>query len=108
MFETAIDDVSRFARPFHFALRKTDAQSASPSAATLFFVNDQGDAVTCKHVGEVLRASDTIAPRYQAFKAAVAALTGNAKAGRQGKIHLAKLHEFQDGTATCPARFPLI
>jgi hypothetical protein len=68
MFIEAIERVSAFTRPIHTILRTYSGNQVIPGAATIFFVNELGYAVTCKHVVEMLLASENINAAYTAFK----------------------------------------
>ena len=49
MFSNAIGEVSKFTRPILFVSRLNSDQLI-PGSATLFFINENGYALTCKHV----------------------------------------------------------
>lgn len=49
MFVKSIENVSRFVRPVCFVERLNNDELVS-GTATIFFVNDEGVAITCKHV----------------------------------------------------------
>jgi hypothetical protein len=68
MFIKAIERVSQFTRPVHSILRTYAGKQVIPSAGTLFFVNEDGYAITCKHIAEMLLSADTINQHYQQFK----------------------------------------
>ena len=68
MFINAIEKVAHFTRPVHSILRTYAGKQVIPSAATLFFVNEEGYAITCKHVAEMLLSSEAINQLYQQFK----------------------------------------
>ena len=68
MFIEAIEKVSEFTRPIHTILRTYSGKQIIPGAATIFFVNEEGYAITCKHVIELLVASETLAKNYINFK----------------------------------------
>ena len=68
MFEEAIERTGRFTRPILTILRTYGGKQIIPGAATLFFVNEEGFAITCKHVIDVLAASENITKNYNAFK----------------------------------------
>ena len=59
MFVKAIEKVSRYVRPICFVRRLNNDELASGSA-TIFFVNDDGIAITCKHVVNTLINFDKI------------------------------------------------
>jgi hypothetical protein len=67
MFVEAIESVSGFTRPLHSIIRLKDNRII-PGSATLFFVNEKGVAVTCKHVAETIGASEAINRRYADFR----------------------------------------
>lgn len=67
MFVEAIEAVSGFTRPLHSIIRLKD-NKIIPGSATLFFVNDKGFAVTCKHVAETIGASEAVNRKYAEFR----------------------------------------
>lgn len=68
MFIDAIEEVGKFTRPVHTIVRTYGSKYIIPGSATLFFVNEEGYAITCKHVVEMLAASDHINNAYHNFK----------------------------------------
>ena len=64
MFVDAIDRVDPFTRPLHSIVRLYGHDEVIPGSATLFFVNEDGCAITCKHVAELVTQADGI---YQNF-----------------------------------------
>lgn len=68
MFKDAIEKVGDFTRAIHTIGRTYAGKQIIPGAATLFFVNEEGYAVTCKHVIDVLMAADKLTKNYQQFK----------------------------------------
>lgn len=67
MFENAIEKISGFTRPIHFITRKYQSREITPGTATLFFVNDDGVAITCKHVLNDILAANEINRKYREF-----------------------------------------
>ncbi len=67
MFVKAIEEVSHYTRPIQTIARLYGSNKVFPGAATLFFVNDAGDAITCRHVAELLIKSDQINQQYLLF-----------------------------------------
>lgn len=68
MFVKAIEEVSKFTRPIYTISRNYKETSVIPGAATLFFVNEEGCAITCKHVINLIGNRDVINKRYIEFK----------------------------------------
>lgn len=81
MFVSAIEEVSQFTRPIHTISRNYGETIVSPGAATLFFVNDEGCAITCKHVINLVGSRKAINERYERFK------QEKAKIGRNNKYN---------------------
>ena len=68
MFVNSIEEVSNFTRPIHTITRNYNETIVSPGAATLFFVNEEGCAITCKHVVELIGNRQAINEHYEKFK----------------------------------------
>lgn len=68
MFKSAIETVAKFTRPIHTLSRKYKSEAIIPGAATLFFVNEEGYAITCKHVIDVLINANKLDQQYLLFK----------------------------------------
>jgi len=68
MFVKAIEEIQKFTRPVHSIVRHYQHGFIQPGAATLFFVNELGEAITCKHVVEQLLAEHKINDQYSRFK----------------------------------------
>jgi hypothetical protein len=68
MFRDAIEEVSKFTRPIHSISRTYNQTDVVPGTATLFFVNKDGWAVTCKHVLNQIIAVQKLNKNYTAFK----------------------------------------
>jgi hypothetical protein len=67
MFVSAIEKVSHFTRPMH-TVSRTYGGSLIPGTATFFFVNEEGVAVTCKHVVQMLAQADAVNQQYNLFR----------------------------------------
>lgn len=69
MFVKAIEEIQKFTRPVHTIVRHYHNDFIQPGAATLFFVNELGVAITCKHVLDQLLGEHIINSNYTNFKA---------------------------------------
>jgi hypothetical protein len=67
MFIKAIETADQFTKPIH-TLTRSYAGRISPGTATLFFVNEDGVAITCKHVLNLITQADPINIHYRNFK----------------------------------------
>ncbi|MGA0557466.1 trypsin-like peptidase domain-containing protein [Larkinella sp. VNQ87] len=67
MFVEAIERVDPFVRPILSIVRRYGSSEVIPACSTMFFVNEQACAVTCKHVAEQLVNSDSIYQNYLRF-----------------------------------------
>jgi hypothetical protein len=67
MFIRAIEAADAFTKPIH-TITRTYGGLISPGASTLFFVNEDGVAITCKHVVNLIAQSQTINDQYLKFK----------------------------------------
>jgi Trypsin-like peptidase domain len=79
MFIEAIEKAGEFTRPIHTILRTYGGKKIVPGAATLFFVNDEGYAITCKHVVEMLFSADKQIENYKNFKAELTKIARDGK-----------------------------
>lgn len=72
MFVKAIEKINPIIRPIYGITRYFNSDKAVPDAATFFFVNNKGYAVTCKHVAEMLLHYKDTALTYEAYKEDIA------------------------------------
>jgi hypothetical protein len=68
MFVDAIENVDQFTRPIHFIFRYYTGSDIVPGTGTLFFVNDDGFGVTCKHVAKQILYANSIYENYLKFR----------------------------------------
>ncbi|WP_254561620.1 S1 family peptidase [Dyadobacter diqingensis] len=68
MFVEAIERVDQFTRPIHFIARYYGGTDIIPGTGTLFFVNENGFAVTCRHVAQQILHANQIYENYLKFK----------------------------------------
>lgn len=79
MFVKAIEIAVGFTRPIHSISRNYGSTVIQPGAATLFFVNSDGWALTCRHVANQLLIGDQLGAKRQAFLNELATLRGQKK-----------------------------
>ncbi len=82
MFVEAIDKVTKFTRPLHSISRNYRSNDVHPGAATLFFVNKEGWALTCGHVARQIIAAVEINNNYKNFKKELKNREGEMKRNR--------------------------
>lgn len=98
MFVNAIETAGEYTRAIHTIQHFHGSDSALPGAATLFFVNDEGWALTCKHVAQQVMVADQLHAHTQAYREALAALEPGASADRREAV--AREHGIQPGALT--------
>lgn len=99
MFADAIQTVGNFTRPIQYITKTYKNPSILTGSNTLFFVNDNGVAVTSKHVAQDLIARQDVEPNYATFKSRIAA-TESAKNRKVAIRHLETEFLYGPGTAT--------
>ena len=68
MFVKAIETVDNFTKPLH-TITRTYGGLISPGTSTLFFVNENAVAITCKHVLNVILQAEHVNKQFNDFKA---------------------------------------
>ena len=68
MFVDAIERVDQYTRPIHFIARYYGGSDIIPGTGTLFFVNESGFAVTCRHVAQQILHANIIYENFLKFK----------------------------------------
>lgn len=68
MFVEAIEIAAKFTRPIHTISRNYGSTIIQPGAATLFFVNSDGWALTCRHVAENIVAGGKLGQKADNFR----------------------------------------
>lgn len=68
MFVNAIEQASMYTRPVFTIARRYGSAEVMPGAATIFFVNEEGWAVTSKHVAKMIVDAGNIEKKYTEFR----------------------------------------
>jgi hypothetical protein len=68
MFVQAIEEIQKFTRPLHSIVRFYGNDFVTPGTGTLFFVNNEGVAITCGHIADNIINADAINRRYQEIR----------------------------------------
>ena len=79
MFISAIEQAAQFTRPIHTVVRTYGGKQLIPGAATIFFVNKKGYAITCRHVAEMIASADQINQHFNNFKQERLSIQSNPK-----------------------------
>lgn len=79
MFVKAIEIAAGFTRSIHSISRNYGSTIVQSGAATLFFVNSDGWALTCRHVAELIPIGDQLLAKRQAFLDELAVHRGEKK-----------------------------
>lgn len=97
MFVNAIEEVSKFTRPIHTITRNFKETKVAGGAATFFFVNEEGVAITCKHVINLIANRQTINENYKKFNAEKNLIGKNNKYNQRVKA-LEADYNYKEGT----------
>lgn len=96
MFVESIKKISEFTRPIHTISREYDSDFVMPGAATMFFINELGQAITCKHVAEIIAQANKVNEDYSKFVEEKKALPNSNKFKRKLRDLEQKYH-YQNG-----------
>jgi hypothetical protein len=88
MFVKAILEVAGFTRAIHSISRNFGDTQIQRGSATLFFVNNEGYALTCKHVAQWLSQADQINKKHDEFQAQSKILNAGQKAGLARELRM--------------------
>ncbi len=98
MFENAIDTASQFTRSLHTITRNYSSATIRKGASTLFFVNDEGWALTCRHVADLLTTQIELDQVKEKFISDRTLLIPTAKQPKSIERDLAKKYGFDGNT----------
>jgi len=96
MYIYAIETVAQFTRPIHSISRSWNSEHVQRGAVTLFFVNSDGWALTCKHVAQQILMGDTIAQKRNAYIAELATAKGHQR-NRKQEREIARKYGYSRG-----------
>ncbi len=96
MFADAIEKVGDYTRPLIYIFRNYGETVVSSGSATMFFVNEDGCAVTCRRVAETILASHKANAKYFEFKKEKSLIVNDKKRAEAIK-RLEKEFEYKKG-----------
>ena len=83
MFVKAIETAVEFTRPMHTIMRRYGSHEIEPGCSSFILINDEGFAITCKHVIEgLVSPCDTINAQYAQFREELNSIPMNGKRKR--------------------------
>ena len=68
MFVNAVEQASKYTRPIFTIARRYGRAEVIPGSATIFFVNEEGWAVTTKQVARMIVDAGNIEKKYAEFE----------------------------------------
>ncbi len=77
MFVDALETVGGYTRPVFTIARRYNTSDIAPGSATLFFINEEGWALTTRHIAKMIRDASAIDEGYNAFRRDRAAINPN-------------------------------
>lgn len=98
MFVNAIEIATKFTRPIHTIERNYGSNVVHRGAATLFFVNSDGWALTCRHVANIFSISEKLMGKYKEFQEEIARRKGEKKTAKQLRKELERKYEYNKKT----------
>jgi hypothetical protein len=105
MFANAIEEVGQFTRPIQTISRNYNEKIVSPGSATLFFVNETGCAITCRHVVDLIGNRANINTHYNNFVKEKATIGKNNKFNKRLKALETKYNIKADTIVQLSERF---
>ena len=96
MFVKAIAEASKYTRAIHSISRNYKTDKIIAGAATLFFVNEEGYAITCKHVIQWISQGMQVGKNFNAFKESLSRVPKDGKY-KQTLKNLEAKHHLQEG-----------
>lgn len=99
MFANAIEEVGGYTRPIHYITKTYGSNQIIAESSTIFFVNENGAAITARHVAEDLIVRQNVDKNYREFKAKLAATEG-AKNRKAAIKQLEREAGYKAGVAT--------
>lgn len=68
MFVEALETVGGYVRPIFTIARRYNTSDIAPGSATMFFINEDGWALTTRHIAKMIREASALDTNYTAFR----------------------------------------
>ena len=107
MFVNAIEKAIKFTRPIYTISRNYGSEEIQAGAATLFFINSEGWALTCAHVAKQIMIGNQLLKNKEAFQSELKTIPGN-KAKKKWKKELERKYKYYNNNSTYELYFKFI
>src|SRR4030095_17198951 len=96
-----------YTRAIHFISNVYGEKEVLPGAGTLFFVNDNGVAITCKHISSLIRQAENISIQYASFQKEKIALNKSASYNKKIK-ELKQKYSYDKPDISCQLKYQFV
>jgi len=107
MFVNAIEKAIKFTRPIYTISRNYGSEEIQAGAATLFFINSEGWALTCAHVAKQIMIGNQLLKNKEAFQSELKTIPGN-KTKKKWKKELERKYKYYNNNSTYELYFKFI
>lgn len=107
MFVNAIEKAIKFTRPIYTISRNYGSEEIQAGAATLFFINSEGWALTCAHVAKQILIGNQLLKKKETFQSELIKIPSNITK-KKWKKELEKKYKYYNNNSTYELYFNFI